>query len=74
MKPNPALGMVLKVRGGVNSESKQKPVIRHVFLYPTFEAGNVHYLYTVLFGGFLWLSLWQVVESDINCLRIWCGS
>lgn len=41
MKPNPALGMViLKVRGGVNSESNQKPLIRHVFLYPTFEAGK----------------------------------
>lgn len=53
-KPNAALGMVMKVCGEVESESAQRPVIRHVFLnlYLMLER---FIIFTVKLGCFLWL-------------------
>lgn len=69
MKPNLALGMVLKAHGGVDSEPVQKPVIRHASTNWTIWIINIFPVLFTMPRLSCLLHLWQV-ESDINCVKI----
>ncbi|XP_042496694.1 nuclear poly(A) polymerase 4-like isoform X3 [Macadamia integrifolia] len=71
LQPNVALGMVLKARSGVSSDSVQKPVIRHVFTNPKFSLGNVRTVLSLYCPVWLAVCLcpWQV-ELDIDGMRL----